>query len=422
MEKYSIIVAHSGRQHSFKLASALKKADMLSYYCTTIYNKDSSLLMKAVKTLLSADNLKRANGRKNPDLADEDVIQFCEFSGLIEIFLARYDKTHRLYRWFQRLNANRFGKKVAKLAIKSNANAVIMYDANAYNCFRILKEKAPHIIRIQDVSSSARPYKKKIYDHEILNSGNLDLKLANEYLWDDKQLQRMQDEIDFSQYFLVPSHFVENSLLACNTLSSQIKVVPYGANVSSNLERKQPQNDRPIHFLFVGNVDYNKGILYLLETMTKFDSNIADLTITGAYDKNLWFIKKYINETNVHFTGRVTFDKMRKIYEDADVFVIDSFSEGLAQVGIEAMACGLPIICSTNSGVSDLVQDGREGFIISPGDTKSLYEKMQWFVENRTRILEMGTAARKVALSYTWDAYDQHVKQSIIEILETVSK
>ena len=44
-----IIVAHPGRQHSFRLASALKKNDMLLYYVTTIYDKDSSLLMKIVK-------------------------------------------------------------------------------------------------------------------------------------------------------------------------------------------------------------------------------------------------------------------------------------------------------------------------------------------------------------------------------------
>ena len=91
MEK-KIIIAHPGRQHSFRVASELKKNDLLFKYITTVYDKDSSHIMKIVKKFISGDNLRRANGRKNEDISDEDVIQFCEISGLIEILLARFDK------------------------------------------------------------------------------------------------------------------------------------------------------------------------------------------------------------------------------------------------------------------------------------------------------------------------------------------
>ena len=99
---------------------------MLLYYVTTIYDKDSSLLMKIVKKFLSNDNLKRANGRKKPDLEENDVKQYYLFGALIEAFLSRVDKTHYIYRLMQRYDAKRFGIKVAKLAIKENADAVIM--------------------------------------------------------------------------------------------------------------------------------------------------------------------------------------------------------------------------------------------------------------------------------------------------------
>ena len=192
MSRSKIIVAHPGRQHSFRLASALKKNDVLLYYVTTIYDKDSSVVMKIVKRFLSKDNLKRANGRKNPDLDDRDVKQYCLLGGLIEALLARIDKRHRIYWVVQRIDSDLFGNKVAKLAIKSGADAVIMYDTNATACFRYLRKRAPHILRIQDVSICTRQYMKTIYGKEITESRNKDLFENTTYLWNDDEMARLQ--------------------------------------------------------------------------------------------------------------------------------------------------------------------------------------------------------------------------------------
>lgn len=170
-ETNKIIVAHPGRQHSFRLATALKKNNMLLYYVTTIYNKKSSWLMQLVQPFLSKDNLKRANNRKNSFLKDTDVIQYCEFSGMVEALLVRIDKSRRAYRFMQRQDSDRFGIKVAKLAIKENVDAVVMYDSNATAGFRYLKKKAPNIVRILDVSIVPRPYMKKFIKRKFKIQG-----------------------------------------------------------------------------------------------------------------------------------------------------------------------------------------------------------------------------------------------------------
>lgn len=66
-----IIVAHPGRQHSFRVAKTLKESGMLYKYATTVYNKDNSLFMRFVKLFLSKDNLERARKRKCPSLLDD---------------------------------------------------------------------------------------------------------------------------------------------------------------------------------------------------------------------------------------------------------------------------------------------------------------------------------------------------------------
>ena len=107
---------------------------------------------------------------------------------------------------------------------------------------------------------------------------------------------------------------------------------------------------------------------------------------------------------------------MREIYEGSHVFILPSFAEGMAQVGIEAMACGLPIICTYNSGVADLVTNGVNGFIIPVGDKDALIEKMQWFIDNPDKIKTLGEAASNIGKKYSWDRYSQE----IVEVLHAL--
>ena len=107
---------------------------------------------------------------------------------------------------------------------------------------------------------------------------------------------------------------------------------------------------------------------------------------------------------------------MKSLYEQANVFVLPSFAEGMAQVGIEAMACGLPIICTYNSGLSDLVEEGVNGFIVKEGDLEDLKKKMQWFIDQPSAIKAMGEAARNKAKAYSWESYDNNVVNALLSL------
>lgn len=410
-----IIVAHPGKQHSFRLASALKKSGDLLYYCTTVYDKNNSIKMKVIKKLLSKDNLKRANNRKNPDLNDSEVIQIGELGGLIETLLIRIDKSHLIYEKIRKINADKFGIKVAKLAIKLQADIVIMYDSNATKGFKYLKKKNPKIIRVLDVSIAARPYLKELYSKEIDKSGNRDLYKENKSWWNENAIYKYQEEIDNADYFLAASSFVKESLIACGAREKQVLQVPYGANVCSN-HIHESLHDKPLEVLYVGQVTYRKGITYLLEAIAQLSSKNINLTVVGAYNISDWYVKKYFNFSNITFLGLVTPDKMKEIYDNSDVFVIDSFAEGMAQVGIEAMACGVPVICSHNSGIDDLIVDGISGFIIPVGDVNILKERIMFFYKNREAITKIGNAGRNVALKYTWKEYEKNVIRALKSI------
>ena len=89
-----------------------------------------------------------------------------------------------------------------------------------------------------------------------------------------------------------------------------------------------------------------------------------------------------------------------------DVFVICSIEEGLAMVQTQAMACGLPLICTTNTGGDDLIDNGINGFVVPIRQVKILQEKMEFLYLNRDKCKEMGKNALKTIQSdFSWKNY-----------------
>lgn len=411
----SVIVAHPGKQHSYRLASALKKHGLLLKYGTTIYNKKDNLIALILSRISKFGISSLIKKRKNADLDDQDVILYNTVAGILEALLFRIDKSHSIYTAFQQYNAKSFGRKIAKFAITSKAKAVICYDSNAFECFAYLKKNCPSITRIMDVSHCARPFEKRIIDDEVLRTSNTELLDESPYLKNSRFLERMQNEINDTDFFLSPSSFITRSLIYCGVSKDKILTIPYGSN-AQNIDC-QHREGAPLNVLFVGNVNYNKGITYLIDAVSMYDPCEVQLTIVGLFNEKKEYVRSH--KDNIVFTGKLDFADVCEIYRASDILVIDSFAEGLAQVGLEAMSCGIPIICSTNSGVNDAVIDGENGFIIEPGNLDQLKEALDRFLQHRELIDEMGKNARKASQNYTWLSYEENVANKIREIVET---
>jgi glycosyltransferase involved in cell wall biosynthesis len=71
----------------------------------------------------------------------------------------------------------------------------------------------------------------------------------------------------------------------------------------------------------------------------------------------------------------------------------------------EVMACGLPVITTTATAGPDIVTEGRDGWTIEPGNLEALVSTMQFCLENRDQVAEMGISARRTTERFSWDAY-----------------
>jgi glycosyltransferase involved in cell wall biosynthesis len=96
-----------------------------------------------------------------------------------------------------------------------------------------------------------------------------------------------------------------------------------------------------------------------------------------------------------------------------------SIEEGLALVQLQAMACGLPLICTTNTGGEDLIQEGEEGYIIPIRDIGALKENLVYLYENPAERKEMGRKAmERVRGHFSWDDYGRRTMEHYRRIMD----
>lgn len=415
-----VLIAHPAQQHSYRLATALKHAEILDKYATTVYYKKRSLTALVAK-LLSGKFRTKAEERHCGNLADDEVIQFCEGEGLLKLVALNTIFFKKHYNTIKYHTADRFAKKVAMYAIKHHVDAVVTYDDSSPLLFEELRDKAPDILRIMDMSSANLLYLREIYEEDTKKAPAFAERMRKEraICWDQKILDRAKREIEATQEFLVPSRFVARSLEFSGVKAEQMHRCPYGVDVSQFFPKGKNNSriDRtcPVSFIYVGGVKELKGISYLLEAFDEIPSEMASLTVVGSVNEKDNDIIPY--KDRVRFTGNILHSAVADELRSADVFVLASLGEGLSLSTLEAAACGLPLIVTENSGVNDEMTDGVEGFIIPIQSKDAIKEKVIWFVEHPDQIEKMGKSARELALKYTWEKYYQNIAK-VFESIE----
>ncbi len=409
-----VLVAHPQRQHSFQLCSALVAAGHDVIYVTTVYDKKWSLTRIAMR-FLSGDNLSRAKGRHCDVLDDSAVMQKYELLGLVSLLLGRMPKKKKMYKrlnaWIDRL----FGRAVARTAVRRNVDAVVCYDQHAEAAFSLLKIKNPNIIRILDVSTANKQYQA------LLVLGDLDTKPKPRGSWRnmalepfDLALREYAKEVYLSHFFLVPSKFAADSIRFLGVDPDRIFQCSYGAHFRlDSLEQVDSHN--PMRFVYCGRMCSGKGLHRLLEAFDGIDRSRFELTLIGSYAGLEKTLEPWLDKYT--FTGGVLQCRVKEIYCESDVFVFPTLYEGMSLACLEAMSCGLPLVVSSMAGVTDLVDDYANGFILkSPSDIGYLREKIEWCIDHPADVADMKVRALERSRNVTWEKYGMAIAKAFRSI------
>lgn len=154
-------------------------------------------------------------------------------------------------------------------------------------------------------------------------------------------------------------------------------------------------------FLCLGRITNDKGIRELLSAFERIvqDKVKTELLIVGPIDKDFTEFEKITNGSikGVHYFGFTS--NPEQFMHIADVFCLPSYREGFGTVVLEAAAMGVPAIGTNIYGLSDAIIDKTTGVLVKPMDTDSLYQAMQFFLNNRDKCTAMGIAAKKRAIN-----------------------
>ncbi|MFQ6121214.1 MAG: glycosyltransferase family 4 protein [Methanosarcinales archaeon] len=222
-------------------------------------------------------------------------------------------------------------------------------------------------------------------------------------------------EFEEADYISIPSHFVYQSFLEEGFDADKLIKVPYGVDMTEF--RQIPKKDDVFRVLFVGMLCLRKGLHYLLEAVSQLDLDNFELVLRGSViDEGIIpFLEKYKEYYKIaDFVPR---EDLHKIYSNSSVFVLPSLEEGLSMAIAEAMACGLPVIVSTNTGGEDIVRDGVDGFITPIRDVEAIKEKILFFYENEEKRKEMGNNAKERVKEFTWDRYGERIVEEYKKLL-----
>jgi N-acetyl-alpha-D-glucosaminyl L-malate synthase BshA len=102
-------------------------------------------------------------------------------------------------------------------------------------------------------------------------------------------------------------------------------------------------------------------------------------------------------EQHIVFLGKQ--DDVESLLPAADLFLLPSDEEAFGLAALEAMSCGVPVIATTAGGVPEVVEDGKTGFLLTPGDVDGMARAALALLTDRQRHAEFRTAARQRAIS-----------------------
>jgi len=392
-----VILSHSGKQHSYYVAKALLDLGYLKTFYTSSY-----ITSPGLQRLVNKMGWHFWTRRFMPGLGGHQVNASW-----------RYEVKELLYR---KLKGNstkvnelvfdrdvNFDKDLSRKLASLEYGVFWGFQGSCLNCLDMANRMGRK--SICEMTIAHVPFAKQLLNEEsVLHPEWKDSIDFNTF--PSAYEQRLIEEPHKAGKVIAISQFLKSTLLKEGIEADKIHVIPLGfdaASVTFKAETASIEN-RPLRLLYAGKITQRKGILYLLEAIKRFDKKDVELHIIGnLYGKGEAFgtYKDYYN-----FLPGISQIELFKRYADYDVLVFPSLLEGFGLVTVEAMGAGLPVITTPNTNATEVLQDGKNGYLVPIRSVDAIANAIANIrnMDNAT-FQTMRHNARQTALQYTWDIY-----------------
>lgn len=387
--KNNWICCQLGAREHYAIPRALHASGDLAHLITDAWVQPNSLINK-----LPISSLKSLGDRHHPDLVTAPVHAFNNQLILFETqqrllkskawgrMIARND-------WFQgqviqtlkRLNPylSKLEKTPILFAYSYAALEILKY-AKTQGWITVLGQIDPGIEEEKIVIEEYQQYPNLAPDWQPVPS---------EY-W-----HNWQQECQLADKILVNSNWSKKLLTMGNIDAKKIEIIPLvyqSSQEQSKFQRIYPQifsDDRPLRVLFLGLITLRKGISLCLEAIKKLENQPIEFWFVGSQQIRIPDFFK--NHPRIHWIEAVPRSQTYQYYQQADVFLFPTLSDGFGLTQLEAQAWQLPIIASRKCG--EVVRDGINGLLLQEGTASEIVECLLMLKNNPRKLQDLSERA-----------------------------
>jgi glycosyltransferase involved in cell wall biosynthesis len=401
-----LLLGHpNGNQNVRNALGSLVEHEMLAEFWTSISwdpkSRWNHLLPAALRAQLERRSFTEAPARQVKTIPWKEIARLAANSTPLRQLLCSGGRplSYIATSWY-------FDDRVARRLAKLNPDAVFAYEGAACKTFREARRLG--ISTLYELPSAHWYWEQKFLTEEAERNpayANLLPKLS-----DSAAYMRLKDEeLCSADCVFVPSRHVLRTLAGV-VPEEKIRVIPYGAPESRPRTKVELDSKVPLRVLYVGSLIQRKGIGYLLEAIDILGSQIT-LTMVGRRFRPNAKVDAACRRHN--WIETLPHAQVLGLMQQSDVLVLPSLSEGCALVVLEALACGLPVIVTPNTGSNELVRDGRDGFIVPICRADAIAERLDTLHRDRELLSEMSLNAQQAAAGRSWEVYRTELADAV---------
>ena len=250
-----------------------------------------------------------------------------------------------------------------------------------------------------------------------------------------QEAQRMQQQIELPSAWMIArelreyalcdrvvvmSSFARRSFIEQGFPAQRLLFGPAGAHTgdfNASAEQRQRRAERiasgaPLTVLLVGTISAQKGVFDLVKVLNALSGRMRFRFVgTVAHDARA----KLRQLAALELLPRVAQQALPALYAQADVFLHPTIQDGFAVVLVQALMAGLPVICSENCAASDVVAEGKTGYIVPIRAPEAIIRHLETLDSNRSLLLAMLANLAQSRFDFSWLAatrtfVDEHLR------------
>jgi glycosyltransferase involved in cell wall biosynthesis len=300
--------------------------------------------------------------------------------------ISRVPIIRRFHGWIDHAEASAFDRHTAR----GGFSQFDFFAGASSQCLKSLKRASSH--GCQTIVDCVTLHGRTFRDRQIMEGDRFGI--AARLL--DTTVQRIEAEYAYADRIRVMSNLAKSDLVSKGVCGEKITVATPPVDCAL-FPRANFQED-VFRISFVGMLEPTKGVAYLLDAFDRLSpDNNVELVFWGGFGSRrvAQYFQPYL-ESHPGITirsGPIRDHGLDEVYGKSSVLVHPSLADGFGYVVQEAMACGLPVIVTDATGASDLITDGRNGFIVPAGDAQSIADRLAYLIESPSLLPTLGRCA-----------------------------